>query len=180
MAEKTTIARPYAQAIYELAKDDGELKAWSEMLLLGAAVVSDDAMAAIINDPNLESARLADLIIEILGDKVKMSDKGKNMIRVLVENDRLGLLPEITELFEVERAAAEGTVVAEVSSAVKLTSAQQASIAKALTARLGREVSLECSIDETILGGAIIRAGDVVIDGSVAGKLNKLGHELLH
>jgi F-type H+-transporting ATPase subunit delta len=178
MAENITIARPYAQAIFSLAQEQGDLKGWSEMLQFAAAVAADEEMVAVINSPRFDSGQLADLFIEICGDK--LNDAGKNMVRVLAENDRLTVLPEVAELFEAERAAVEGTIVAEVTSATQLNAAQQQSIAEALKKRLGRDVTLECQIDESLLGGAIIRAGDVVIDGSVVGKLEKLTSALAH
>jgi F-type H+-transporting ATPase subunit delta len=178
MAENITIARPYAQAIFTLAQEQGDLKGWSDMLQFAAAVADDAEMVAVIDSPRFDSDQLADLFIEICGDK--LNDAGKNMIRVLAENDRLTVLPEVAELFEIERANVEGTVVAEVTSATALNDAQQKSIAEALKKRLGREVTLECNVDESLLGGAIIRAGDVVIDGSVVGKLEKLASALAH
>lgn len=178
MAENITIARPYAQAIFSLAQEQGDLKGWSEMLQFAAAVAADEEMVAVIDSPRFDSGQLADLFIEIGGDK--LNDAGKNMIRVLAENDRLSVLPEVAELFEAERAAVEGTIVAEVTSATALNDAQKQSIAEALKKRLGRDVTLECQIDESLLGGAIIRAGDVVIDGSVVGKLEKLTSALAH
>jgi F-type H+-transporting ATPase subunit delta len=178
MAENITIARPYAQAIFSLAQEQSDLKGWSDMLAFAAAVAADPEMVTVIASPSFDSSQLADLFIEICGDK--LNDAGKNMIRVLAENDRLSVLPEVAELFEAERAAVEGTVVAEVTSATALNDAQQQSIAEALKKRLGRDVTLECKIDESLLGGAIIRAGDVVIDGSVVGKLEKLATALAH
>ncbi|MCW8828037.1 MAG: F0F1 ATP synthase subunit delta [Gammaproteobacteria bacterium] len=178
MAENITIARPYAQAIFSLAQEQGDLKGWSEMLQFAAAVAADEDMVAIIDSPRFDSDQLANLFIEICGEKLNAA--GKNMIRVLAENDRLSVLPEVAELFEAERAAIEGTIVAEVTSATALNEAQQRSIADALKKRLGRDVTLECQIDESLLGGAIIRAGDVVIDGSVVAKLEKLTAALAH
>jgi F-type H+-transporting ATPase subunit delta len=178
MAETITIARPYAQAIFALAQEQGDLKGWSEMLQFAAAIAADPQMVAVIDSPRFDNSQVADLFIEVC-DK-KLNDAGKNMIRVLADNDRLTLLPEVAMLFEVERAAVEGTIVAEVTSATALNAAQQKSITEALTKRLGRDVTLECKVDESLLGGAIIRAGDVVIDGSVVGKLEKLATALAH
>ncbi len=178
MAENITIARPYAQAIFSLAQEQGDLKGWSDMLQFAAAVATDPEMVAVIDSPRFDNDQVADLFIDICGDK--LSDAGKNMIRVLADNDRLSLLPEVAELYETERASVEGTIVAEVISATALNDAQQKNIAEALKKRLGRDVTLECKIDESLLGGAIIRAGDVVIDGSVVGKLEKLTSALAH
>lgn len=178
MAEITTIARPYAQAIFALAQEKGELAQWSAMLQFAAAVADDAEMVALIDSPRFDSVQLAQLFIDVCGDK--LNDDGKNMIRVLAANDRLALLPAVAALYEAERAAVEGTIVAEVISAVALSKAQVENITKALSKRLGREVTLECKTDESMLGGAIIRAGDVVIDGSVTGKLTKLAHAMTH
>lgn len=178
MAEKTTIARPYAQAIFAIAQEQGDLKGWSAILELAAAVASDPDMVAVIDNPRLTKAQVTDLFVDICGDT--LSDVAKNMIRVLADNHRLAFLPEIAALYEIERANAERTVKAEVVSATKLSDAQKKGIAEALKKRLGREVTLDCKIDESMLGGAIIRAGDVVIDGSVVGRLEKLSHQLLH
>jgi F-type H+-transporting ATPase subunit delta len=163
MAEKTTIARPYAQAIFDIAKEQGALKEWSAMLDLAANVAADPTMQALIDSPRHTDAQVVELFLNVCGDK--LSDVGKSMIRVLGENKRL---------------EAEKTIEAEVESATTLTDAQLAAISAALKARLGREVSFKCSINESLLGGAIIRAGDLVIDGSVVGKLTKLQSTLLH
>ena len=178
MAEKTTIARPYAQAILALAKEQNALQQWSEMLLFAAAVAADEEMAAIIASPKLSNEQQAELFLDICGDK--LNEHGKNMIRVLADNDRLDILEEITVLFEIERAQSEGTVEAQVVSAVELNDAQKSGITESLKKRLGRDVTLNCSVDASIVGGAIIRAGDVVIDGSVTGKLEKLATALKH
>jgi len=178
MAETITIARPYAQAIFALAQEQGDLKGWSEMLQFAAAVAADPQMVAVIDSPRFDNSQLADLFIEVCGKN--LNDAGKNMVRVLADNDRLTLLPDVAMLFEVERAAIEGTIVAEVTSATALNKAQEKDIAEALTKRLGRDVTLECKVDESLVGGAIIRAGDVVIDGSVVGKLEKLATALTH
>lgn len=178
MAEKTTIARPYAQAVFAIAREQGDLAGWSDMLGLAAAVASDPDMAAMIDSPRLPREQVVDIILDICGDK--LNDTGRNMIRVLAENGRLTLLPEIAALYEIDRARAEGTLEAEVVSASELTGEQKAVIAEALKRRLGREVTLNCSVDASLLGGAVIRAGDLVIDGSAVSKLNRLASALLH
>jgi F-type H+-transporting ATPase subunit delta len=178
MAEKTTIARPYAQATLALAKEQNALQQWSTMLQFASTVAADKEMAALIASPRLSSEQVAGLFLDICGDK--LNEHGKNMIRVLAANDRLDVLAEITELFEIERALSEGTVEAQVISAIELNASQKSSITESLKKRLGRDVTLNCSVDAAIVGGAIIRAGDVVIDGSVIGKLDKLASALKH
>lgn len=178
MAEITTIARPYAQAIFALAQEKGELAKWSEMLQFAAAVAADAEMIALLKSPRFDSTELAKIFTDVCGER--LNDDGKSMIRVLADNNRLALLPAVAALYEAERANVEGTVVAEVVSAVALSEAQKQGIIAALSKRLGREVSLECKTDESMLGGAVIRTGDVVIDGSVTSKLNKLAHAMTH
>ena len=177
MAENTTIARPYAQAIFDLAKQQGDLASWSAMLELTTSVVTDAQVAPLLGNPSVTKEQMIDLILGVCGDN--LNDTGKNMVRVLAENSRLNVLPEIAALYEAERASAEGTLKADVVSASELSAEQQQSISETLKKRLGREVSLEITIDESLLGGVIIRAGDLVIDNSARGKLDKLSVDLL-
>lgn len=177
MAEKVTIARPYAQAAFATAKDEGDLKGWSNMLQCAAVAAADEAMEAVVANPLIGKDQLVTLFLDLCGAGTK--DSGKNMIRLLAENGRLDVLPEIAALYEEMRAEAEAKVEAEVVSAKALSESQKSAIAAALAKRLGREVSLVCSTDESLLGGAIIRSGDMVIDGSVVGKLDKISHQLL-
>ncbi len=172
MAEKNTIARPYAQAAFEIAQAENDLKAWSDMLQFLAAVAADETMQSVIDNASLDAAKVVDLLLSVCGDK--LNDKGKNLVHVLAENRRLNVLPEVAALYETRRAEAEKTVEAEVASAFPLSDAQQKQIAAALKKRLGREVNLVARTDDSIIGGAIVRAGDLVIDGSVTGQLEKL------
>ena len=178
MAEKSTIARPYAEAIFALAKEQSELKAWSDMLSGMSAVASDATMKAMISNTNVGKNQLADLMLDVCG--ASLSEQGKNLVKVLADNRRLSLLGEIAAQYEVLRAEEEKTIEAEVVSAFKVSDAQQKQIAEKLKARLGREVSLSCRVDPSLLGGAIIKAGDLVIDGSTIGQIQKLSIELTH
>ena len=178
MAEKSTIARPYAEAIFALAKEQSELKAWSDMLSSLAAVAGDETMQAMISNTNVGKNQLADLMLDVCGSE--LSEQGKNLVKVLTENRRLSLLGEIAAQYEVLRAEEEKTIEAEVVSAFEVSDAQQKQIAEKLKARLGREVSLSCRVDPSLLGGAIIKAGDLVIDGSTIGQIQKLSIELTH
>lgn len=178
MAEKSTIARPYAQAVFELAREHKAFPAWSEQLALVAAVAADDAMRELIGNPNVERDRLVQLFLDICGDKLDVA--GQNFIRLLAENKRLDVLPEIATVYEAMRAEAEGTIEAEVITALPLDEAQQQALAEKLRARLGRDIVLSIKTDESLLGGAVIRAGDVVIDGSAEGQLMRLANTLLH
>ena len=177
MAEKTTIARPYAQAAFDLAQAAGDLKSWSGMLQLVAMVTDEATMKALIGNPGVQRERLVDLIIDICGDN--LNEAGKNFLRVLGENKRLNVLTEIAVLYEQQRAEAEKSVDAQVVSAFALSEAQIAQFSAALKKRLGRDVNLVAKVDASIIGGAIVQAGDLVIDGSITEKLNKLSHALL-
>ncbi len=178
MAESSTVARPYAQAAFELARDTGALSGWSEMLTFLAAVAQDPTMQAMFGTPELSDEQLGGLVIDIAGEH--LDELGKNFVRVLAGNDRLALLPEIAEQFEEMRAEAEGTVEAEVVSAYELSDAQKQQLAQGLKKRFGREVKLVTRVDEGLIGGAVIRAGDLVIDGSAAEQLNRLANVLAH
>ena len=177
MAEKSTIARPYAQAAFDIANEAGDLKGWSDMLQLLAVVASDALMQDMISNPAIETSKVVDVITGVAGDN--LNDTAKNFINVLAENGRLNVLAEIAELYEQHRAEAEKTVEAEVTSAFPLSDAQKKQLIDALKNRLGRDVSLVAKTDENIIGGAIVRAGDLVIDGSVSSQLEKLGNSLM-
>ncbi len=179
MAEKTTIARPYAQAMFDVACGKGDLAKTSDALAIASVIAQDSAFSSVIGNPSTASDKLADLVLGVIGDK-KATNEVKNFIKVMAENGRLDVLPEVSELFNQYKATEESTVKAEVTSAAKLTAAQQKQIASKLKQRLGREVTLQCTIDESIIGGAIIRAGDLVIDGSITGQLRKLSLALSH
>jgi len=178
MAETITVARPYAHAAFLFAKSHQVLGGWSDMLALLAAIVGDADMHRLIDSPQMTETRLADLVIAIAGEHI--DEKCANFVRVLAEHHRLELLPEITALFEIQRRKAEGRVQAELISAFPASEEQQARIIESLRKRLGRDIELTCTTDASLLGGAIIRAGDLVIDGSVRGKLQRLGTALSH
>jgi F-type H+-transporting ATPase subunit delta len=178
MAEAITVARPYAQAAFMFASSHHTLKEWSDMLALLAGIADDAGMHELIESPNVSIAQRADLFIKVGGER--LNEKCANFVRVLADNGRLSLLPEIAALFEIQRRDAEGTIQAEMTSAFAATEAQQAEVVESLRKRLGREVELSCSIEPDLIGGAVIRAGDLVIDGSVRGKLERLGSALTH
>lgn len=177
MAEKTTIARPYAQAAFDIAQQGNRLAPWSDMLQLLAAVAADPAIESMVANASIETEKVVDIIIGVCGEQ--LDDTGRNFVRVLAENHRLNVLPEIAAQYDAYRAEAEKTVEAEVASAFPLSDAQQQNIIAALKKRLGREVTLKATVDESIVGGAVVRAGDLVIDGSVSGQLQKLAANLL-
>ncbi|MFV2055563.1 MAG: F0F1 ATP synthase subunit delta [Thiohalomonadales bacterium] len=176
MAETSTIARPYAQAIFSLAQEESQLAQWSDMLQFCSVVATDSDMRDIIANSLVSKDQLTKLFIEICADV--LNDYGKNLVKLLVENHRLAVLAEIAAQFETLKSEAEKTIEAEIVAAYEITAKQKTTITAKLAARLGREVSLTCRIDKTLLGGAIIKAGDMVIDGSTMGQIQKLSVEL--
>lgn len=175
---EAAIARPYARAIFELAKSQGSYQQWSDNLALMAAVVSNDAMRSMLDNPRLTRSGAAGLVIRACGEDIGEGEK--NLLTMLAENDRLSQLPMIAALYSQFRDEAEGTVEAEVISAQPLSEEQKAAIASALKQRLGRDVQLNCSVNEDLVGGAVVRAGDLVIDGSAVEHLRQLSSALVH
>ena len=172
MAEAISVARPYAQAAFDEACKLGDLKGWSDMLQsLAQAVVNAEVRAA-ITSPRVVKSQLEGLMLALCGGKANAT--GQNFIRLLVENQRLTLLPEMAALFEVMRAEAEKSVDVVVTSAFDLSETQKQKISTAMKNRMGREIRLSCEIDRELLGGIIIRAGDKVIDGSAHAHLSEL------
>jgi len=176
MSEYITAARPYAKAVFELASASGSLDGWSDQLSFLSAVAADAGLRTVLDDPRRTKTEISDLVVSICGDHVQ--DDGKNLVKLLAENGRLGILPEISMLFEQLRSESEGTVEAEVISAQEMSAEQEAAIADSLKKRLGRDVKLTSRTDNSLLGGAIIRAGDLVIDGSLKGRLSNLSTAL--
>ncbi len=172
MAEQVTLARPYAQAVFELARDTKALDRWSEMLAVLVEAVSIEEVWQVVNSPRLGRGEIAELLAEIGGER--FDEPCRNLVRVLAANRRLDIIPELAALYEKLRAEHEGRIDAAVISARALSDAQQQKIAAALKKRLGREVNLTCTVDETLIGGAVVRAGDLLIDGSARGKLQRL------
>jgi F-type H+-transporting ATPase subunit delta len=176
MAEKATIARPYARAAFEFAQTHGTFKQWSEALSVAAAVVTDPSVARLLNHPRVTAAQLIELIGQVAGSS--MDGSTQNFIATLAHNRRLGLLPHIAKMYEVLRADVERVADVDVISAVPLDAAQQQRLATALQVRLKRSVRLHCSVDAALMGGAIVRCGDLVIDGSVKERLTRLASAL--
>ena len=176
MAELTTLARPYAKAAFEHAQAHQQLASWSAMLGLAAAVSQDDTMRRVLLAPRLTSTEKATAFVEVCGDK--FDAQARNFLSIVSENNRMELLPEIADMFELYKAEQEKSVDVDVTSAFALNDEQQDKLAKVLSARLGREVRLHAAEDASLIGGVVIRAGDLVIDGSVRGKLAKLAEAL--
>ncbi|MGH8615886.1 MAG: F0F1 ATP synthase subunit delta [Gammaproteobacteria bacterium] len=174
MIENATIARPYAAAAFALAQEQNELKAWSGALEFLAAVVAHPDMRRIISDPRIGSARVSGLVLAIGGERYPTLVR--NLVKLLVENGRLLLAPEIARLYEAKKAEAQRSVDVEVTSAFALRPEETDKIARAITQRLGKTVNLSTCVDRQLIGGAVVRVGDRVIDASLRGRLNQLRH----
>ncbi len=184
MADNNTIARPYAQAAFELANEAGDLAAWSASLEVARALLADGQVATYLGDPAFSNAQrlefLTGLFAKAKAGKISGKDKqGTNFLKLLLEYGRIAVLPEIAAHFEVLKAQIENIVDVTVTSAQPISKKQQDTISKALRQRLGRDVNLATQIDENLIGGAVIRAGDVVIDGSLRSRLEGLANALV-
>jgi F-type H+-transporting ATPase subunit delta len=176
MAERTTTARPYAKAIFALARKGNTLAATSAALLRAAEVVTDPRVHALLGSPHVTAAQLSELVTGVTG--AGLDEYGRNFVTLLAQNRRLGFLPEIAALFEQMKAEVENAVDVEVISATALSTDQESRYAAALQKKLGRSVRLHTKVDGTLLGGAVLKAGDLVIDGSIKGRLERLATEL--
>lgn len=176
MAELATLARPYARAAYDYANGSSTLDQWSEMLTVLAGITSQEKIQAVFDSPVLTAKERAEALAGLCGDTI--DDKCLNMIGLLSENGRLALLPEISRLFEQFKANREKTVDVDITAAFAMTEESEQKLAEALAAKLDRRVIVNSKTDENLVGGAIIRAGDLVIDGSVRGKLAKLAEAI--
>jgi len=172
MADYTTAARPYAKAVFELAQETSQFDAWSGQLEFWSALVTHPDMSARLDAPGLTHQDRAGLIEAVVGDE--MNEHSRNFIRLLSENNRLALMSDIHSLYEELRSEAEGEIEATVTTAFELTDAQQDSIIDALSKRLERKVRIVTVIDKDLIGGAVIRAGDLVIDGSLKGRVENM------
>jgi F-type H+-transporting ATPase subunit delta len=174
MAERITIARPYAKAVFQLARSQERLPQWSEALRVAASIIADPRVGALLGNPGVSTGQLIELVTGVAG--ASLDAAARNLIATLAANRRLGFLPEIAARFEQLRAEAERVVDVTVTSAVKLSRAQQQQYTAALRKRLDREVRLHCQLDPSLLGGAVVRADDLVIDGSVRAGLAQLAN----
>ena len=177
MADRSTIARPYAKAAFAEAKSANALDAWSTLLDRGAAVVSDERIAALIGSPKVTPAQLAQLVTDVAGTE-GTGEAGSNFLRLLGDSRRLGFLPEIAARFQTLKDDAEGTVDVTVTSAAAMPDAEREAIAAALAKRFNRKVRMHADVDPSLIGGAIVRSGDTVIDGSLKSRLERMAFEL--
>jgi len=176
MADKTTIARPYAKAAFAEARGENRLGIWSDTLRTAASVVADPRVESLVANPRMTSSDLAQLVMDIAGPQ--LGDHGANFIRTLAENHRLAYLPEIATLFDELKDEAEKIVDVTVTSAAPLDDTQRKTLTAALERKLKRGIRMQCHTDPSLIGGAVLQAGDLVIDGSLRTQLNRITYEL--
>ncbi|WP_410012840.1 F0F1 ATP synthase subunit delta [Sodalis sp. C49] len=175
MSELVTVARPYAKAAFDFAVEHQSVEQWQAMLSFTAEVSRNDQMAELLSGA-VAPETLSETFIAVCGDQLDQA--GQNLIKVMAENGRLAVLPDVLEQFMEMRAAHESTVEVDVISVSHLKDEQLAKITAAMEQRLSRKVKLNCKIDKSVIAGVIIRAGDMVIDGSVRGRLERLADVL--
>ena len=176
MAEPATIARPYAEAAFKIASEQHALPVWGEMLKFAANVMRDAQMQEAIDNPKLGAEQKESLFLSVCGDRLNAN--GRNFVHVLLEGDRITLLPYIESIFATLRNAAEGVAKAEIVSAIALSDAQVAEMKTALEKRFGKKIEATVSVDPSLIGGARIVVGDQVVDGSISAKLQAMANQL--
>ncbi len=176
MSDFTTAARPYANAVYDTARENNALDSWSDALANLANVISDSQMSELLDNPELGKIQKGELVIQVLGDK--LTEQQQNLVKLMAENGRLKLMPDVVEQFEVARAKAENKIDAEVISAFELTAEQTNELVNTLKNKLGCDITLTTTIDESLIGGVVIKAGDTIIDASMKSQLDSLALSL--
>ena len=176
MAELTTIARPYAEAAFSLARERNALPQWSEMLRLAGAVVADPKVAEALDNPRLDAGAKESLLLSVCGDK--LDGGGRNFIRVLVEADRIKMLPTIQALFETLKDQADGVAKALIETAYPFTGNELPELTTALERRFGKKIEATVVVNPDLIGGARITVGDAVIDGTVQEQLRQMAQQL--
>lgn len=172
MSEQSNLARPYAKAVFELARDAGDYSKWSDQLAFLAVVSDDKGLFTAFNNPAVSKQQKTDLLLEIAKDQ--LDEQGQSLLKLLVENGRISALSEINAQFMILRDEAEQIIEAQLITATEIDDARKETLQKALSKRLGKKIKLQTSVDESLIGGAIVRAGDWVVDGSVKAQLQDL------
>jgi F-type H+-transporting ATPase subunit delta len=176
MAERATVARPYAKAAFAYAREAGRVAEWSGWLATARSVVASEEFQKLERSPGITTAELTKLVAGICGER--LDDHGRALLALLAENGRLDYLPEIASRFELLEAEDQNVADVEIVSATALDDRQKERLAGALRNRLRRDVRLQCSVDPSLVGGAVVRSGDLLIDGSLKDRLERLQTEL--
>ncbi len=172
MSEQSSLARPYAKAIFELARESNDFSNWSDQLDLLSVIASDPDMLNIAKEPAVSESQITDLILDVAGEQ--FDEQARNLVKLLVSNDRLAAAADINQQFVVMRDEAEQVIEAQLITASEVDESQKQKIEAALSSRLGKQIKLEALVDESLIGGAVVRAGDWVVDGSVKAQLQDL------
>ena len=178
MAELATIARPYAEAAFRLGTENRNIERWSEMLEVLEMAVGDESVSSRLGDPSLADASLEGVILGALGER--LDGHGRNLVQVLIQNNRLGVVPQIRTQYEALRREHEGVLEARIVSAMPLDDSQMQRLVAALERKYGRKVNARVELDPELIGGARIEIGDKVIDATVRGRLDALAAALAH
>ena len=176
MAELRTLARPYAKAAFQAANESGTLQLWADQLAILGSISTDSKVASVITSSTVDAASQVATIVALVGDELNASVN--NFLHILAENKRLLLLPSIAELFVELKANLERSVEVNISTAFALDDATETKLAQALKDKLQRDIQVHTDVDKSLLGGVVVRAGDIVIDGSVKGRLAKLAEAM--
>lgn len=177
MTDISAVARPYSQALFELAQQAGDYQSWSDALAFLAAVAEDPDLQELVQNPKISRQQLVELLTDLCAGRVH--DDATNLVRLLVHNRRVSALPSIASQYEALRAQAESKIDAQLTTAREVTDDQLQKITKALEKRLGRKVQVTVEHEPSLIAGAVIRAGDLVIDGSASSRLQKLAGAML-
>jgi F-type H+-transporting ATPase subunit delta len=176
MSELSTLARPYAEAAFKRAKEVGAAGVWADSLGFLSAVMQDKELTAVIDNPRVRKEHATQLMLDICQEHIH--DEAVNFLKLLIENDRLKLVPQIAELYEQYKADDEGYVNVDLYSAYALTKAEEKQYVTMLEKQLGKKVQATVSVDKSLIGGILAKAGDKVIDGSISGQLHQLAKRL--
>lgn len=172
MAEVMTVARPYAEAVFRSAIANNTLSIWSDMLKVLAKVSENERVKRLVNDPVIATKKMEEMLLGVLDDAV--NDEGRNLILLLVENNRIGVLPQISTLFEQLKANHEGVLEARITSAFSMDDLQKNNLVANLEQKFKRKIEAKVSVDPELIGGVKVEIGDEVLDTSVRGKLEKM------
>jgi F-type H+-transporting ATPase subunit delta len=176
MAELATLARPYAEAVFDLAVEANNFEEWSDNLNFLATVIEDQTMSAVIANPQVNKNTLFRILLDVC--KEQFSEAANNLLKILVDNNRLLAIPQLALQYEQLKAQHQGYLKVEIASPYPVNAEQQQELETALQKRLGKAVDITITVDKSLLGGCLIRAGDEVIDASIKGRIQQLAAEL--
>ena len=172
MSELATLARPYAAAVFKRSKETKATAKWSQALAFMSAVLGDEEISVVVDNPKVNNEMLSALMLDICQEQV--DEEGANFLKLLVQNRRLALVPYIAKIYEAYRAEDEGYVDVEVTTAYAFSKEEKQQFASKLEKTFSKKVHMNVSVDKSLIGGVLVRAGDKVIDGSIRGQLQQM------